>query len=93
MNPKLVTPGNFELIKVIYTSPDGFFSIAIGIGDGGNIYESKDIRFAMRWNGKSEEQKGFPASNGHPLWFQLPNDISAIIKTLMENSDMTIKLG
>ncbi len=85
-NPADVNSKKIILDQVVYTSKDEHFSIAIGTGDGGNAYENAAPRFAVRWNGKSETEKGFPTSNGHPMWFQLPNDkLGDIIKTIVEN--------
>ncbi len=91
MKPENVNPQNFNVKKIIYTSPDNYFSIAIGEGDGGNIYDKSQTRFAMRWNGKIDEHKGFPTSNGHPMWFQLPNELDEILKVLIEHSHISIK--
>ncbi|MES2479439.1 MAG: hypothetical protein V4561_10145 [Bacteroidota bacterium] len=93
MNPQDVQPRNFRPVEVIYTSPDGFFSIGIGFGDGGNEYATSSLRFGMRWNGHTEEEKGFPASNGYPLWFQLPDDIGSIMKVLYDNSNRVGQAG
>jgi hypothetical protein len=92
MRPENVTPKNFIVDKIIYISPDGFFSIAIGTGDGGSEYEENTARFAMRWNGRDESKIGFPISNSKPMWFQLPKDIKDILKVLLENSrDVKVK--
>jgi len=45
----------------------------------------------MRWNGNSDNDKGYPSVFDNPMWFQLPDDITGIVKALIENSDLTIK--
>lgn len=75
MKPEQVNPQKFKDIQIVYTSPDEYFTIASGIGDGGNEYQPPKRRYAFRWNGHSDTQKGFPTSNGYPLWFQLPTEI------------------
>lgn len=87
MNPTNVNPKNFKVDKIIYTSPDGSFSIAKGewIEDGMN-------RFAMRWNGEitNPNDKGYPSVFDNPMWFQLPYDIKDILKALIENSNQMV---
>jgi hypothetical protein len=29
---------------------------------------------AMRWNGQSDDEIGYPSQGGNPLWFQLPGN-------------------
>jgi len=88
MNPENVNPKNFEVDRIIYTSPDTHFSIAIG-----HWVEDEMERFAMRWNGNinNQDDKGFPSSHNNPMWFQLPYDIRDVLSVLIENSrPMTI---
>lgn len=66
MKPELVKPSKFNIHTVIYDN--GEFSIAYG------KWENTDLRLAMRWNGDSEEEVGYPSQGGNPLWFQLPNE-------------------
>ena len=87
MKPEKANPKNFRIDKVIYTSPDGSFSIAKGewTDDGMN-------RFAMRWNGdiNNPDDKGYPSVFEHPMWFQLPYDIKDILSVLIENSNQMV---
>ena len=63
-DPKEVTPANFKPEHILY-SIDGF-SIAYG------KWESKSMRIAMRWDGDEFENKGYPKTFGHPVWFVIP---------------------
>jgi hypothetical protein len=84
MNPEDANPKNFKVEKIIYNE-DGF-SVAIGVWQ-----EDETRRFAMRWNGSNIEDKGYPSVFVNPMWFQLPQDVTSIVKTLLENSDLKIK--
>ena len=83
MDPRNACPQNFvHNGNVIYTSPDGSFSIAKGIW-----VEDGTERFALRWNYdlNDPDDKGYPNYGKYPMWFQLPNektDLEDIIKTL-----------
>jgi hypothetical protein len=66
MKPENVRPGKFQVHTIIYNNED--FSVAYG------KWENNEIRLAMRWNGDSDEEIGYPSQGGNPLWFQLPND-------------------
>ena len=82
-NPKnFVHNGN-----IIYTSPTGDFSIAIGEWD-----QDGQQRFAMRWNGdiNNPNDKGYPSVFDNPMWFQLPPDANGWIKALISNCNLTI---
>ena len=83
MNPQNANPGNFKVQSVIYTSTDGYFSIAKGVWT-----EDGQDRFAMRWNGDINDpnDKGYPSVFDHPMWFQLPYDIKDILKALIDSS-------
>lgn len=87
MKPENANPKNFRVISIIYTSPDGSFSIAKG-----EWIEDNMNRFAMRWNGDINNQgdKGYPSVFDNPMWFQLPYDIKDILKVLIENSNEMI---
>lgn len=74
MRPENANPENFQHNgNIIYTSPDGNFSIARGywIDD-----PEGTTRLAMRWNGdiNNPDDPGYPKVFGHPMWFQLPSD-------------------
>ena len=87
MKPENANPKNFYVSNIIYTSPDGGFSIAIG-----EWAEDKMRRFAMRWNGNIDnpQDKGYPSVFIHPMWFQLPYDIKDLLRVLIENSNEMI---
>ena len=82
MRPELVNPGNFAVEKIIYD--DGDFSVAIGVWQ-----DDQTRRFAMRWNGNDNdgEDKGYPKVFMHPMWFQLPTDITKLISAIIENGN------
>jgi hypothetical protein len=74
MRPEDANPQNFQHNgNIIYTSPDGFFSIARGYWSGD---EEGTTRLAMRWNGdiNNSSDLGHPNVRGYPMWFQLPSD-------------------
>ena len=74
--PQDVNPGNFKVEKVLFDN--GNFSVAYG------IWEKKDKVIAMRWNGENDD-KGYPKTFGHPMWFIVDNDLkSMIIKGLID---------
>ena len=81
MEPEKVNPNNFKNIKVIHN--EGGFSIATGIWQ-----EDNTKRFAMRWNGNSSEDKGYPSIFKHSMWFQLPEDIEIILKIIIEHNNL-----
>lgn len=85
MKPEDAKPKNFKVEKVIYTSPDGYFSVAKG-----EWTDDKMKRFAMRWNGdiNNPNDKGYPSVFDNPMWFQLPYDIKGIIKALINDSQL-----
>jgi hypothetical protein len=87
MKPELANPKNFIVKKIIFTSTDGTFSIAMGEWKG----DKKD-RFAFRWNGdiNNPSDKGYPSVFNNPMWFQLPYEIKDILKVLLENSNSMI---
>ncbi len=83
MNPEAVNPRNFRVERIVYNSPDGFFSVAIGVWT-----EDEMNRLAMRWNGDRNNQNdiGYPSLGGNPVWFQLPyEDIRGLAEALIEN--------
>lgn len=82
MDPQNVNPGNFRLKKVIYTDPNGDFSVAIG-----EWVEDGEDRFAIRWNGDitNPNDLGYPSAFGNPMWFQLPDDLKGMIGALVQN--------
>ena len=86
MNPQNANPQNFIVHDMLYTSPDTYFSIAVG-----EWVEEGEIRFALRWNVDINDPSdhGFPSVFGHPMWFQLPYDIRDIVQVLTAHSDAT----
>ena len=66
MQPENVKPNKFHVHTVIYNN--GEFSVAYG------KWENSEVRLAMRWNGQSDDEIGYPSQGGNPLWFQLPSD-------------------
>lgn len=66
MQPENVKPYKFHVHTVIYNNGD--FSVAYG------KWENSEVRLAMRWNGQSDDEIGYPSQGGNPLWFQLPSD-------------------
>ena len=83
MKPQNVKPGNFKVHSIIYSerSSSGNFSIAKGEWQDDNT-----IRYAMRWDGvlSNPNDKGYPKVFNHPMWFQLPADLTNIMKKLNE---------
>ena len=84
MKPENVNPRNFKVKKIIYDKEG--FSIAIGTWQ-----DDESERFAMRWNGKGEKDKGYPSVLGHPMWFQLSEDVKGIITTILKHCDIKIR--
>lgn len=84
MRPEDVNPAKFKQRRIVYTSPYGNFSIAIG-----EWTEDEMNRFAMRWNGdiNAPNSLGYPSQGGNPLWFQLPYGIREILAALIANSE------
>ena len=66
--PNEVNPHNFHVKQIVYNLNG--FSVAWGIWEGDGSH-----RLAMRWNGDGED-KGYPKTFGHPVWFILPNELS-----------------
>lgn len=66
-HPNEVNPANFKVQEIVYNLNG--FSVAWG------IWEDGSHRLAMRWNGEGED-KGFPKTFGHPVWFMLPTELS-----------------
>jgi hypothetical protein len=66
-------------LNVIYTAPDGEWSIAE------MVFDDED-RVGCRWNGDihDPEDKGNPRSHNHGTWFILPNEIGFPIAMLVK---------
>ena len=84
MRPENANPKNFTVSRILYTSPDGSFSIARGEWTEDNMN-----RIAMRWNGdiNNPSDKGYQSVFDNPMWFQLPYDIKDILRVLIEDSN------
>lgn len=80
-----VNPNNYKVSSILYDN--GEFSIAIG------VWEGTVNTLAMRWNG-DDEDKGYPKTFGHPMWFVIHNDLKQnIIQSLMiEDKNIVDKL-
>lgn len=82
MKPEKVNPKNFKVENIIYNN--GYFSIAYG------LWDEKDKHLAMRWNGDSEGDPGYPKLFNNPVWFLVSEELKIpILKALLEikNSD------
>lgn len=84
MKPENVNPSNFVVEQIIYKEDS--FSIAVGI-----FGEDEVRRFAMRWDGESDDDLGYPQTYGKAMWFQLPDDLSGVISTLVAHSHIQPK--
>ena len=67
MQPENVRPAKFHVHTIVYNNNE--FSVAYGIWE-----DDGTIRLAIRWNGESDDQVGYPSQGGNPVWFQLPNE-------------------
>jgi len=77
-NPEDVNPRNFTVKSIIYN--DGDFSIAWG------EWEDGEMHLAMRWNGDSNDDAGYPKTFGHPVWFLIPENLTIdITRSLVGN--------
>ena len=77
MKPENVNPKNFKVEKVVYDNND--FSIAYGIWEGGKTH------LAMRWNGESENDPGYPKLFKNPVWFLVTEELKVPILTALIN--------
>jgi hypothetical protein len=76
--PTEFKPNNYKVNSVLFDNTE--FSIVLGTWKG-----NKNI-LAMRWNGDNEDDKGYPKTFGHPMWFIIHNDLKQpIIQALMQN--------
>lgn len=66
-------------IRVIYTAPDGSWSLATMVWDGVDVV-------GCRWNGDFDDpqDKGNPRSHGQGTWFILPNELGHPVAALAE---------
>ena len=75
--PLKVNPANFVVHEILYNLNG--FSIAIG------LWEDGSKRIAMRWDGEADDDNGYPKTFGHPMWFQLPLELTLPILELLDN--------
>jgi hypothetical protein len=73
MNPEKVNPHNFRQKKILFN--DNEFSIAIG--DWISENQTPQECLGMRWNGDLENSAGYPKTFGHPVWFIIPQNLTA----------------
>lgn len=77
MRPENVNPKNFKVESILYN--DKRFSIAYG------TWENQQKHLAMRWNGDSEEEIGYPKVFQHPMWFLIAEDLKIpILKSIID---------
>ncbi len=80
MRPEHVNLRNFQVKYVLFDNDD--FSIAYGIWEDGKKH------LAMRWNGDTEDDPGYPKTFGNPVWFLVTEDLKIlIIKSLINLSN------
>jgi len=63
MNPILVNPVDWQNHEVIFNDEE--FSAVWGQYKG-------NFCLGTRWNGESENERGYPGQGAHPLWFVIP---------------------
>jgi len=90
MKPEKVNPNNFKVSYILYDNDE--FSIAYGIWT-----DSGENCVAMRWNGDTDDEAGYPKTFGHPMWFIVDNALKlTIIKSLIgqdkSNKENLVKL-
>ena len=89
MRAESANPGNFTVNRIIYNDPIQNFAIAVG-----TWHDDETIRFAMRWTGDQtkEDDLGYPKVFTHPMWFQLPVDISPLLAALINQINGSVTL-
>ena len=79
---EVVSPKDrWKLTKTLRDGGPGEWSAADGLWDG-------QPRVALRWNGWPGEEKGNPASHGHPTWFMVPPELGEEIRRLCQAQPM-----
>lgn len=68
MKPENVNPKNFKVESIIYDNE--YFSIAYG------EWEGKKNHLAMRWNGETDEDPGYPKLFNNPVWFLIAEELT-----------------
>jgi hypothetical protein len=89
MKPENVKPKNFELIEIVYDNEE--FSIAYGSYRGG------EKCIAMRWNGRDEEDPGYPKTFKNPMWMIINDSLKipflkAVFAEKYSKSDTILKI-
>jgi len=64
MRPQEVNPNAWSDHEVIFD--DGEFSAVSGLFDS-------TPNIGVRWNGGSDEERGYPGQGAYPLWFVVPD--------------------
>jgi hypothetical protein len=77
MKPEDVNPKNFKVINIVYDN--SAFSIAYG------IWEDGVTNLAMRWNGESDKDPGYPKLFQYPVWFIITKELMIPILTSIIN--------
>lgn len=77
MKPENVNPKNFKIKNIVYDN--NHFSIAYGVWEEGNSH------LAMRWNGDSDDDPGYPKLFKNPVWFLIPEELKIPILTSLIN--------
>jgi len=81
--PNEVNPSNYEVKNILFDN--GEFSIVIGTWE-----KTEKNVLAMRWNGDNED-KGYPKTFGHPVWFIIHDELKQpIIASLMNNDSQLV---
>ena len=80
MQPKdVVSPKDrFRLIEVLHTGKDPGdkdYSWSLCLGMWKEPKGPSLVRVGIRWDGKSNKEKGNPTSHGQPTWFLLPHEV------------------
>lgn len=79
--------GVVEIDRILIDGGEYDVSIARGAWDG-------VPRLLIRWNGGSENPKGFPAPRGHPAWHVIPDWMSrGVLESLAERMTKEISDG
>ena len=87
-----------EPITVIYTSPDGSWSLAtFGWKERTDMSDDEaSFVLGMRWNGDIEDEnaRGYPTLGyGNPGWFVVPEELGGPIRALVQLHERQRELG
>ena len=71
----------WHLIRVLYDGGPGRWSVAEGQW---GISGKRDNVLAIRWNGgDGRSHIGTPQSRGLPVWFIVPGELEAVVRTVI----------